>query len=156
MDALQKKRWILEWVYWLITALLTALLLLPIYQNVDGYPFYSYNILFIITFFTLTRYIFLLQHSPFVYHKVTKLLLAAASIPLAFLLFQGFYEYEAAINEYGPEDYFQFKLGARPEQVIKYINSEMVMFGVAAIIVTLLTPIRMLVSIWKTKNRGTY
>jgi hypothetical protein len=156
MDKLQKKRWTLEWVYWLITGLLAVLLLLPIYQNVENYPFYTYNLLFIFTFFTLTRYIFLLQHSPFVYHKITKLFLAAISIPLAFILFQGFYEYEAAINEYGPEDYFQFKSGAQPPQIIKYINSEMVLFGVSAIFVTLLTPFRMLISIWKTKNRGTY
>jgi hypothetical protein len=39
--------------------------------------------------------------------------------------------------------------------VINYIKSEMIFFGVASIIAGLILPIRMIVSLWRMRNRGT-
>lgn len=156
MDKIVKNRWISELIWWVISFLACCLILLPIYNNVEDYQFYAYNILFIMTFFTFLRYVFLLHQTPMIYNTATKLIIAVLCIPLLFILFQGFYLYQAAVNEYGPEDYFNIRVGSEPIRAVQYIHSEMVFFAVGAIIVSTMMPFRMLMSVWKTKNRGTY
>lgn len=156
MNKIVRNRWVLELVWWTITILVTILVLLPVYNNVENYPFYAYNIFFIITFLTFIRYIFLLRLTPMIYSAAPKLITAVLCIPILFMLFQGFYLYQAAVNEYGPEDFFNIRINSDPAQTVYYIHSEMVLFAVGAIITATILPFRMLMSVWKTKNRGTY
>ena len=39
--------------------------------------------------------------------------------------------------------------------VINYIKSEMIFFGVGSVIAGIILPFRMLISLWRMKNRGT-
>ncbi len=145
-----------ELIWWVISILACGLILMPVFNNVEDYQFYAYNILFIMVFFTFLRYIFLLHQTPMIYNATAKLGIAVLCIPLLFILFQGFYLYQAAVNEYGPEDFFNIRAGSDPMRTVQYIHSEMVLFAVGAIIVSTMMPFRMLMSVWKTKNRGTY
>jgi hypothetical protein len=40
-------------------------------------------------------------------------------------------------------------------RIINYIKNEMVFFGVASIIAGIALPLRMIVSLWRMRNRGT-
>jgi hypothetical protein len=37
----------------------------------------------------------------------------------------------------------------------QYIRSEFLFFGVGSVIVSILLPFRMIISVWRTKNKGT-
>ncbi len=156
MDLISRNRWIIEMVWWLATVLVTSLILLKIYESIEDYPFYFYNSLFIVVFLTFTRYIFLLNQTPFVYNSKPKIFNFFISIPLCFIIFEGFYTYQSAIDEYGAVDYFNFRAGMDSYSNIRFIHTQMMFFGVASFIAAVVMPVRMIVSIWKTKNRGTY
>lgn len=156
MDLISRNRWIIEIVWWLLTILVTGLILLKVYESVAGYPFYFYNTLFILVFLTFSRYIFLLNQSPIIYSRKPKMFYFFLSIPLCFIIFEGFYAYQSAIDEYGAEDYFNIRPDADPGSTVSFIHTQMVFFGVASFIAAVVMPVRMVVSIWKTRNRGTY
>lgn len=156
MDLISRNRWIIEIIWWLLTLLLTGLILLKVYESVEGYPFYIYNAMFVIVFLTFTRYIFLLNQTPFIYNSKLKLFLFFLSIPLCFIIFEGFYSYQSSVDEYGAESYFIIRPGIDSGRSVRFIHTQMMFFGVASFIASVVMPVRMVVSIWKTKNRGTY
>ena len=53
----------LEIICWLITALLTYLIIYPLLSYFSAFPFLGTNIFFIVIFITYSRYLFLFKHS---------------------------------------------------------------------------------------------
>ena len=41
------------------------------------------------------------------------------------------------------------------EQIAKFIRAEMLFFGVGSVIGSIILPFRLLISVWRTRNRGT-
>lgn len=146
----------LELVWWLVTAILVYMILYPMLNHFINYKFMYANALFIVVFLTYARYIFLLKHTFLASLQPIKFLLVFASIPLAFHLiellqnFQYFVETEGLRNI---EHYFKEGTSVKTrDSVYMYMNREMVFFGVASVIVTIMMPFRMLVSFWRVYN----
>ena len=53
----------LEMIWWLVTALVIAIILVPIYVNIPYFEFYLFNITYIVVFITFSRYVFLIKYS---------------------------------------------------------------------------------------------
>lgn len=144
-----------EFLWWVITILITGAVLAPVIIEVKDYPFYLLNVLFIITFLTLTRYIFLLHLTFLAKRKRLKVALVFLSIPFIFYLieqlngFQDFLDTESAIVlvESLP---VESQVG-----MAFYIQNQMLLFGVGSIISAVLFPIRLIVSVWRNYNKGT-
>jgi len=70
------------------------------------------------------------------------------------LLLNGVGEFQAYSDEIG----LQFIVSELPNvdqnSIIRYIKTEMLFFGVASVIVAVLFPIRLIVSIWRVRNRN--
>ena len=150
------KKSVLELVWWLATGVILLLFLLPILTYVgDRYPFYLPNVILIIIFITFTRYIFLLKHTFVAHRRWLKLILIFLPIPLFFFTMDTLYNFQDFIDR-GIHINMLSHLG--PDlamDIAKYIKYQYIFFGAGSIIVIFLLPVRMIVSIWRSINKGT-
>ena len=148
-------KWKVEIIAILITFVFTALILLPIMQNSPDFPFMVFNIAAIVIFITLIRYLFLLRFTPLARFMPLKVVIVFLSIPLLVYLIDGLAEFQFELDEEGTYSMVSHLDVNKQLPLSKYIRSEMIFFTTGAIIGTLLLPIRMIISIWKVKNRNT-
>ena len=157
MDAQQKSLFIkLELVWWLLTIIIAIGILYPIYSKIgDTYPFYAANLLFIITFITFTRLIFLLKHSFLANWEKIKIGLILVTPILLFYLVNELNYFQTFLDEKGVENFLAKMSIPNQESMRKYITAEMLLFGVGSLIAAVVLPFRLLISIWRARNRGT-
>jgi len=140
-------------ILWLIgTIILASLVLLPIYQNEKGFQFYSYNVVFIIVFISFTRYIFLLRHSFLEKQKWPKGILFFLCIPIFFLLLEGLFSFQTYLDEHGMYEIYEHLSFQTQKSMGTYTRNEMIFFGVGSLMVTVILPIRLLISHWRDIN----
>ncbi|MEM9918849.1 MAG: hypothetical protein AAF990_12180 [Bacteroidota bacterium] len=145
----------LELVWWFFTFLLAAAILYPILSKINDYPFLMANIVFIIIFVTFTRYVFLLRHTFLARRQWLKAIVLVLCLPILFYLVNQLNYFQTYLDEQGLESF----MGALPikgqEALGSFIRNEMLLFGVGSIFAAVLLPLRMILSIWRTHNRGT-
>lgn len=141
-----------ELLWWFLTALVAAGVLLPVFTFSTGFPFYADNLIFIVTFITLSRYIFLLPHTFLAGRQYLKITLFFLSIPFIFFLVQQLNGFQTYLDENGQEALVGELSYEKTNAIAGYIRSEMLLFGVGSIISAVLFPIRMLISVWRRRN----
>lgn len=145
-----------EIIWWVFSGVLCICVLLPIYFAIQkNYPFYGINIIFIVVFITFTRWLFFLKHTFWARRERIKMVLMVLCIPVLFLLIEQLNFFQTFLDERGVESFLQNFSLQRQSSLSTYIRTEMLFFGVGSVIVTILLPIRLLVSIWRVRNRGT-
>ncbi len=152
MESTLKKKVSLELLWWLVTAIVAAAILFPIINNLESYPFFNSNLVFIVVFITLTRYAFLLNHTILAKAELVKVGIVLISVPCIFLLIEGLSNFQSYLDEEGLNKLMPFMNLDKQQDMINYIKSEMLFFGVGAIIIAILFPFRMIMSIWKNRN----
>ncbi len=156
MTKLQPKQLLqIELLWWLITIVVVAAVMLPIFTRAEDYPFYEINVLYIVTFITLSRYIFLLPFTFLAHRQVWKAILVFLCVPLIFYLVQELNFFQTFLDEYGPKAVVGDLPYRRLNGMINYVRNEMLLFGMGAIISAVVLPFRLLLSIWRNRNRGT-
>ena len=148
---------VLELIWWIVTLIIVILIMMPIYNALgDNYPFYFPNILFIIIFITFTRYIFLVKYTFFADVPLIKIIFIFLPIPIFFYSIDALYDFQRFLDEEGVVSLLG-KLSAEEQySMAKYIRYQKIFFGTGAIITLAMLPVRMIVSLWRRKNRGTY
>lgn len=149
------KKLTLELLWWAITGVIVILVLFPVYSEVEAYPFWIPNIVFIVAFITLTRYIFLLSFTFVARRQVLKIALAFLSLPLLFYLIEQLNYFQTFLDEEGPRAILGWHPTGQQEELIAYVRSEMLLFGVASVVSAIIFPFRMIISVWRYRNRGT-
>jgi hypothetical protein len=145
-----------ELLWWAITCLVIGFVLYPIYKlQPVQFPFWKTNIIFVIVFITVTRYIFFLKHTFLGYIQWLKVLVILLCIPLLFYLVEELHFFKDYMDKIGLEDKFEHLSLQGQTDIINYIDSEMIFFGVGSLISSVILPFRMLISFWRTHNRGT-
>ncbi len=145
----------LEIIWWILTLSITIGILYPIYSKIaNAYPFYQSNILFIITFITLTRLIFLLKYSFLAYWEKVKIAIILLSAVFIFLLVNELNFFQTYLDERGFSSFLNGLTNLEKASLTKYIRSEMLLFGIGSIIAAIILPFRLLLSIWRIRNRG--
>lgn len=145
----------LELIWWLITLVTIVAVLFPIYKVKADYPFYISNILFIIATITFSRYIFLLKHTFLAKRQWLKVLVAVACIPAFLYLMKELNFFQKIAGDIGLEEMFAHLSLEGQSTFSKYVRTEMLFFGTASVITAGLLPFRMIISFWRTYNRGT-
>ena len=145
----------LEAIWWIVTVIIVLGILYPIYKVQPNYPFWFENTVFIVVFITFTRYIFLLKHTFLAYQQWLKVLVAVLCIPLFMYLMTEFNAFRVIAEEIGVEEMFNHLSLEGQTDKSSYVRTEMLFFGAASIICSVLMPFRMLISFWRTYNRGT-
>ncbi len=146
----------MELVWILFTGLLCVLVLLPLYNSLGkNYPFYTENIVFIIAAVTFIRYIFLLKFHWIADTTYPKVALIFLAIPITMYLVDNIYDFQAYVDEDGLYALLENFPVEKQKSLGSYMKTQMIFFWTAAVISAVLLPIRMMVSIWRQKNRGT-
>ena len=145
----------LEIIWWIFTLILIAGILYPILAKVSNYPFLVINIVFIIVFVTFTRYIFLLKYTFLAKQQLLKIAIVLVGVPIIFMLINQINLFQTFLDENGIEGIVGDLPFGKREDIVKYIRTEMLFFGVGSVISAIVLPIRLLISIWRIKNRGT-
>ena len=145
----------LEIIWWVVTAIIVWAVLQPIYKAMYEWPFRNSNIIFVVVLVTLTRYIFLLQHTFVAKRQVLKIALLLLMFPLTFLLIERVHEFLTYIDENTWEPLTGHLPPSQQSAVEDYIWGEMLFFGVGSVIAGPVFAGRMMLSIWLTRNRGT-
>jgi len=140
---------------WLIfTILLISVVLWPIYSNNINYQFYFNNILFIVVAVYFFRYIFRIKHTLIENKLLVKLIIMPLGIVMAiytYMAMNDFIDYYQSFGIYKSLEKFdldkQYFLG-------DYIQNQYLFFGVAALVSSIIIPIRMLISVFRVYNKG--
>ena len=155
MNKARKHKIIVEVMWWLFTFILVIIVLLPIYLKVPLFPFYYQNILLITCFVTFTRYIFLLPTTLIARKKWIKVFIIAISAILFFIMTTALGDFRNFFDEEGLQTLVGDMNVKEQTRMMHYMKSEMVFFGVGSIIAGILLPFRMIISLWRMRNRGT-
>jgi len=155
MKKIRAQKFKVELFWWMFTSVLVCIILLPIYTKVPFYPFYAENIFFIVAFITFTRYIFLLPLTLIAKFKWIKVFIIAVSVILFFVMSTGMSDFRNFVDEKGLQTLVTNLDVQAQSNLINYIKNEMIFFGVGSIIAGVILPFRMLISLWRMKNRGT-
>ena len=144
----------LEFIWWLFTIVLIVGVLIPIWNAIENFPFYRMNVIFIVAFVTISRYLFLLKFTflgPQQYLKIGIILLSPI---LIFYLVSELNYFQTFLDEEGLEAVVGDLPLKSQGSMVDYIRSEILLFGVGSIISAIILPFRLLYSIWSLRNRG--
>lgn len=144
----------LELVWWAITAIVVVAVLYPIHKAMYVWPYQQWNIIFIVVLITLSRYIFLIEHTFIAQRQVLKIALLLLMFPLTFSLIGGLNGFMTYIEEHT----WDSLTGHLPDEdrlsMESYIWREMLFFGAGSVIAAPLFAVRLMRSIWMTRNHG--
>jgi FlaA1/EpsC-like NDP-sugar epimerase len=145
----------LELLWWVLTAVVVVAVLYPIHQAIHVWPFERTNIIFIVVLLTLTRYIFLLQHTFLARRQVLKVGLILLMFPVLFLFIGMVNEFMVFIEEQTWDPLTGHLPTAQRRGMESYIWNEMLFFGAGCLVAIPAFMVRMMLSVWRTRNRGT-
>lgn len=149
-----RNRAIFEVVSLLGAAITACLFIIPIYLSSHNYSFYFSNFIFIFCFITFTRYIFFLKYSIFSHYTPIKLAFIFVTIPVAVLLTDQFSVFQDFSDTYGLQEFVTSLKGNQQSGMIAYIRNQMLFFGAGSVVATIFLAFRMIISIWRVKNRN--
>ena len=152
MDRQGNLRLKLELMWWVFTVILVMAVLAPIYINKLNFPFYATNILYIVIFVTVTRYIFLLKHTWLLKMRRLKIALILGSVIVIFILSTGVIDFNNYLQETGLLEVVEDLPADKQYALIKYIQREVIFFGVGGIVAMFVLPVRMLISLRRSRH----
>lgn len=155
MGSIQKQKVKVELIWWLFTAMVVIIVLLPIWRKAPAYTFFAENIFFIVAFITFSRYALLLPTTLIAHKKWIKVFIIFIAAILFFVMSTGLSDFRNFVDVKGLQTIVTDLHVNEQTRIINYIKNEMVFFGVGAIIGGIVLPLRMIVSLWRMRNRGT-
>lgn len=155
MDKRQSLTLLLEIVWWVATAIITWAILYPIHKAMYVWPFEWWNVTFVVVLITLARYIFLLKHTFLAKQQVLKIALLLLMFPLTFTFVNGLNAFMVFIEEKTWDPLTGHLPPADKKAIEDYIWTQMLFFGAGSIIAAPVFAGRLMLSIWRTHNRGT-
>lgn len=141
-----------ELLWWIFTMAAALAVVMPIYFWAPTFPFFRDNVIFVVVFITLTRYIFFLEHSFWARRQVLKVAMIFVSVPLVFMLVQQLNTFQTFLDENGPEAVVGQMSLADTTNMIGYVRGEVLLFSVGSIVAAVIFPFRLIVSVWRVIN----
>ncbi|MCH2042686.1 MAG: hypothetical protein MK212_00975 [Saprospiraceae bacterium] len=146
-----------ELIWWIVTAILTLIVIFPMLNTFQQYDFIISNSIFVIVTITFSRYIFLLKHTFLAYFRVGKVLLLFGCIPLIFYLIGEMNHFSYFLDNKGLQSFNEYFVSGididTRQTILNYLEREMIFTGTASVIVSALLPFRMLISVWRVYNK---
>lgn len=145
----------LELLWWALTALIVWAVLYPINKSMHVWPFQTTNIAFVVIVVTLTRYTFLLKHTFLAWQQEIKVVLILLMFPLTFMTIDALNGFMVYIEENTWEELTGHLVAADQLAIEEYMWREMLLFGVGSVLAPPMFAVRLFMSVWRTRNRGT-
>jgi len=134
-------------------AIIGVLLILPIIISSPNYQFLYSHFIFIFLFITFSRYIFFLKFTLFSRYTPVKLVFIFLTIPLAVLLTDEFSKFQEFSDTVGLQELVKNMNANKQSGMTAFIKNQMLFFGAGSVVATILLAFRMLISIWRVRNR---
>ena len=145
----------LEVIWWIVTLVIIGAVLFPIRGVLDQYVFLLSNVIFIVITITLARYIFLLPFTFLAPRQNLKVILVFLCIPLVFFLVQELNNFQTFLDYNGAGAVLGDASLDMSDGIMRYTYNEMLLFAVGSIVSGVVFPFRLLLSVWRGRNRGT-
>ncbi|HRN34452.1 MAG TPA: hypothetical protein PLC76_02045 [Saprospiraceae bacterium] len=145
---------LLEMLWIAGVAILALIVMIPIYAHAREFPFYLDNFIFVFALFTYARFMFFVSTSILTLHVGVKLFFLATAFPFSFLLLDQFNNFRTYIDNHGTQPFFGHLPDKLQIPIDIYLKNEMVLFGVGAIVSSILFPFFLVYSIWVFRNKG--
>ena len=151
-NALRRQFELLSWGF---TAILGVAVMAPIFLRGLAYPFYVENMIYIAVFATVTRYAFLLKHTWLAHLWWPKIAIIIGSVFLIFVLSTSMIDFHNYLEEVGLQEVVQDLPADDQFGVIRYIQREVIFFGVGSILGLIALSLRLMISLWRMRNSVT-
>ncbi|MGI9160055.1 MAG: hypothetical protein ACR2K1_09920 [Saprospiraceae bacterium] len=145
-------KWWLEYIWWIVTAVVIYAILVPVYKAMHVWPFLVWNIVFIATLMTMTRHIFLLPYTFLARKQVLKVAIILALFPITFALVNGLNIFLTYVEENTWETLTGHLPAEQKRAIESYLWTEMIFFGIGSVIAAPALAVRLFISIWKQHN----
>ncbi len=145
----------LELIWWLITAVIVVMVLLPILRSFPTFPYLFANGLYVVAFVTFVRYTFLLRYTFLAQAQYLKIAFVALSAMVALLLILTMNDFQRWLTENEPDKILAAVPLLRREALLSYLHNEYIFFAVGSALAAVALAVRLSVSIWRGHNQGT-
>ena len=146
------KPWSLELIAWIVCSLFVAIILLPVLSYSKDYPFIIQNILLIVILFTASRFVFTMPFVPYLKNSKVRLLLLFLIPALIIAVLRMNSKFSVYMQNNSLANLYDGFTWEDQQFVSKYIRTEMTFFGIGSLISLVLLGLRIIKSLWRSRN----
>lgn len=142
-----------ELLWWLFTLALAALIQYPIWRDLD-YKFHLVNTVFIVVMLTYFRYNIFIKSLRFLRPSVVKYVLFTGNVMLFFFLLTQVQKLTGMWDNFILSDFGLPKMpvsSADEERIMRYIYTEVTIFGTGSMLMLLVFQLRLILVYWKSQ-----
>ena len=143
----------IEGVSLLMTAVVVVVVMYPIWTQFPEFKFQWTNVLYIIAFLTFTRYTFLLRYTFLAKAQNVKIGFILLTLIIILGLVTQIQDFNVWIDAGDPERLMPLVPQSKRDGLLNYIKSEFLFFAVGAVVASAFLAGRLLMSVWRTRNK---
>ena len=143
----------IEGISLLMTAVVVVVVMYPIWTQFPGFRFQWTNVLYIIAFLTFTRYTFLLRYTFLAKAQNVKIGFILLTLIIILGLVTQIQDFNVWIDAGDPERLMPLVPQSKRDGLLNYIKSEFLFFAVGAVVASTFLAGRLLMSVWRTRNK---
>ncbi len=143
-----------ELAWWFVTAIVCYIFYFANSNAFEPYPFFKVNMIFIVTFITVTRYVFLLRHTPLAASRNLMIALIFVSVPLflyvldEYRAFKMFWD-DGKLLSFLVSDDFDARTKAAT-----FFRRQMLFFSIGSMFAIFILPFTLVKAVWRKHNKG--
>ena len=145
--------WLLELTWWVLTAVIVTIILLPIRLAGIPFHFWQYNLFFIIVSVTFGRFLFFFHLHPLYKSKIFKISMIFLVPVLFFPMVEGLHSFIEFNDREGIQTLLTHLSNQRQNQFRWFIQREYLILAIAAFVSSFLMIIKMIRALWKQYYR---
>jgi hypothetical protein len=143
----------IEAISLLMTAIVVVAVMYPIWTQFPEFSFNWTNIVYILAFLTFTRYTFLLRYTFVATQQNIKIGFILLTLIIILGLMTQIQDFNVWIDAGDPDRLMPNVPQSKRDALLKYIKSEFMFFAVGAIVASVFLSGRLMMSVWRTRNK---
>ncbi len=143
----------IEGISLLMTAIVVVVVMYPIWTQFPEYKFNWTNIIYIAAFLTFARYTFLLRYTLIAQAQNVKIAFILLTLIIILGLITQIQDFNVWIDAGDPERLMPLVPQSKRDGLLSYIKSEFFFFAVGAIVASVFLSGRLMMSVWRTRNK---
>ena len=143
----------IEGISLLMTAVVVVVVMYPIWTQFPEFRFQWTNVLYIVAFLTFTRYTFLLRYTFLAKAQNVKIGFILLTLIIILGLVTQIQDFNVWIDAGDPERLMPLVPQSKRDGLLSYIKSEFLFFAVGAVVASAFLAGRLLMSVWRTRNK---
>ena len=143
----------IEGISLLMTAVVVVVVMYPIWTQFPEFRFQWTNVLYIVAFLTFTRYTFLLRYTFLAKAQNVKIGFILLTLIIILGLVTQIQDFNVWIDAGDPERLMPLVPQSKRDGLLNYIKSEFLFFAVGAVVASAFLAGRLLMSVWRTRNK---